>query len=115
MLHRVHLNRKREFTEGTDCTSRPKRISLPVHRAVCFFCQGDSKAEPLHEFTTLNGDKSVNVMATEMNDADLLTKLADGDLIAIEAKYNLACNTKYRNQYRSHTRSGQCSPDVQTV
>ena len=37
MLHRVHLKRKRESTEGTDCTSRPKLISLPVHRAVCFF------------------------------------------------------------------------------
>ena len=115
MLNRVHLKRKRESTEGTDCTSRPKHISLPVHRAVWFFCEGDAKAEPLHEFTTLNVDKSVKVMATEMNDADLLTKLADRDLIAIEAKYHLACLTKYRNQYRSHTRTGQCSSDVQSV
>ena len=115
MLHRVHLKRKRESTEGTDCTSGPKRISLPVHRAVCFFREGDAKAEPLHEFTTLNVDKSMKVMATEMNDADLLTKLAYGDLIAIEAKYHLACLTKYLNQYRSHTRTGQCSSDVQTV
>ena len=45
----------------------------------------------------------MKVMAIEMNDADLLMKLADGDLIAIEAKYHLACLTKYRNQYRSHT------------
>ena len=57
----------------------------------------------------------MKVMATEMNDADLLTKLADRDLIAIEAKYHLACLTKYRNQYRSHTRTGQCSSDVQSV
>ena len=115
MLHRVHLKRKRESTEGIDCTSRPKLISLPVHRAVCFFCEGDAKAEPLHEFTTLNVDKSVKVMAIKMNDADLLTKLADGDLIAIEAKYHLACLMKYCNQYHSHTRTDQCSSDVQTV
>ena len=79
---------------------------------VCFFCKGDAKAEPLHEFTTFNADKSVKVMATEMNDTDILVKLAD---VAIEAKYHLACLTKYRNQYRSHIRSDQRSSDVQTA
>ncbi len=44
-------------------------------------------------------------MATEMNDTSLLVKLADGDLVAIEAKYHFACLTKYRNRYRSHVRS----------
>ena len=59
-------------------------------RAVCFFCKGDAKAERLHEFTTFNADKSVKVMAAEMNDTDLSVKLTDGDLVAIEAKYHLA-------------------------
>ncbi len=45
-------------------------------------------------------------MATEMNDTDLLVKMADGDLVAIEAKYHFACLTKYRNRYRSHVRRG---------
>ena len=56
----------------------------------------------------------MKIMATEMNDTDVLVKLADGDLVAIEAKYHLACLTKYRNKYRSHVRSGQWSSDVQT-
>jgi len=30
-------------------------------------------------------------MATEMNDTDLLVELAEGDLVAIEAKYHFAC------------------------
>ena len=33
------------------------------------------------------------VMATEMNGTDLIVKLADGDLVAIEAKYHSACLT----------------------
>ena len=41
MLRCVQLKRKRESAEmdGTTCTSRPKHISLSVHRAVCFFCE----------------------------------------------------------------------------
>ena len=100
------LQRVQSEMDGTTCTSRPKRISLSVHRAVCFFCEGDAKTEPLHEFATFNADKSVKTMATEMNDTDVLVKLADGDLVAIEAKYHLACLTKYHNKYRSHVRSG---------
>ena len=57
-------------------------------KAICFFCEGDAKTESLHEFTTINTDKFVRVIATEMNDVDLLMKLADENLIVIKAKFN---------------------------
>ena len=37
-----------------------------------------------------------------MHDTALLTKLAEGDLVAIEAKYHFNCLSRYRNQYRGY-------------
>ena len=48
-------------------------------------------------------------MAADMNDTDLLVKLADSDLVAIYAMYHFTCLTKYRNRYRSHIRSDTSS------
>jgi len=107
MLKRMQLKKSRDSMEGeSSCSSRPKRQCLPVAKDthVCLFCKCDGKSEQLHEFSTFNADKSVRVMATEMNDTSVLVDLADGDLVAIEAKYHLACLTKYRNRYRSHCR-----------
>ena len=58
-------------------------------------------------------------MATAMGDRDLLLKLSEGDLVAIEAKYHFSCLSKYRNEYRAHVRASassssnyyQCSAD----
>ena len=62
-------------------------------------------SEALHEFTTFNANRSVSQMATEMCDTALLTKLAEGDLVAIEAKYHFNCLSRYRNQYRGYLRA----------
>ena len=43
----------------------------------------------------------------------LLAKLEGGDLIALEAKYHLACLTKLRNHHRSLFRANQESPGWQ--
>ena len=53
----------------------------------------------------MNANKSVSQMATEMGDMDLLVKLSEGDLVAIEAKYHLNCLSRYQNRYRSHLRA----------
>ncbi len=92
-----------EELEASSCHSRLKRRCNSVQQNVCLFC--DSSSGNLHEFTTLSADKSIKSMASEMNDTDMLVKLADGDLVAIEAKYHLSCLTKYRNQYRGYVQS----------
>ena len=84
---------------------------MPLEQSVASLLQkvkifdDDSKSEHLHDFTTFNLDVSVNVMATQMSDTNLLGKLAGGDLVALEAKYHFTCLTKYRNQWQSHIRS----------
>ena len=65
-------------------------------RTCVFFCEM-STSEKIHEFT-LNANKSVSQMATETGDMDLLVKLSEGHLVAIEAKYHL-------KRYRSHLRA----------
>jgi hypothetical protein len=40
-------------------------------------------------------------MATYLQDTDLLSRIEGGDLIALDAKYHLACLTLLRNRHRS--------------
>ena len=49
-------------------------------------------------------------MITELNDAQLLTRIIGGDLIAIEAKYHLKCQVNLRNRYRSLIRMSNQEP-----
>ena len=98
MLERVKLKRKRESTETEDEHCRPKHQS--GMQRVCIFCDKIT-SEQLHEIMTLNVDKSIQSMAIEMSDRELLVKISGGDLIALEAKYHLSCLTIYRNRYRT--------------
>lgn len=59
----------------------------------CVFCSQNTN-EDLHECCTHNINVRLRTMATEMEDTDLLTKLAGGDVIDIEAKYHSSCMTK---------------------
>jgi len=65
----------------------------------CLFCQQSDGN--LHEFRTLEADQSVRKIATELQDAELMARMEGGDLVALEAKYHLACLTTIRNRYRS--------------
>ena len=97
----MQLKNASESVDDDDTICYATRASVARLQNVKIF-DDDSKSEHLHDFTTFNSDVSVNVMATQMN---LLGKLAGGDLVALEAKYQFTCLTKYRNQYRSHIRS----------
>ena len=74
---------------------RPKRRATEREKMLCIFCD-TSGSEPLHEFSTFNANKSINQMAADMNDSDL---------VALESKYHFDCLSKYRNRYRAHVRS----------
>ena len=54
---------------------------------ICFFCNKPAGTADLHEAATKEIDKNVRRCATELGDTELLAKLAAGDMIAIEAKY----------------------------
>ena len=53
-------------------------------------------------------------MATELRDTQLVSRIAGGDLIAIEAKYHLPCIARLRNRFCSHTRKkNQASENIE--
>ena len=80
--------------DDTICyATRAKRTKPSSSQDHCRFCDDDSKSEHLHDFTTFNSDVSVNVMATQMSDTNLVGILAGGDLVPLEAKYNFTCLT----------------------
>ena len=49
-------------------------------------------------------------MATDLQDTALLAKIEGGHLIALDAKYHLACLTQLRNRHRSLMRESQQHP-----
>ncbi len=61
---------------------------------LCIFCSKSSGT--LHLCSTMALDHELRKMAEELQDTTLLTKIAGGDLVAIDAKYhnNCFCSTK---------------------
>ena len=104
-------NKKREPNPDGEEKRPSKRKSLDVQK--CIFCEKGEEENVLHEVSTLDTDKNIRDMITELNDTLLLARIIGGDLIAMEAKYHLTCLTKLRNRYRSHTRkAGQAAENT---
>lgn len=99
---------KRQREESADNPDqeacRPKRRPSERNKNMCIFCDVGG-SETLHEFSTFNANRSINQMATDMDDMDMLVKISGGDLVALEAKYHFNCLSHYRNRYRAHMRS----------
>ena len=88
---RLERVRKRGRTEP-EVVVNAKRACRPrtsFDKSTCIFCQECDGS--LHEFRTLDVDTSIRSMAADLQDTALLTKIEGGDLIALEAKYHLAC------------------------
>ena len=73
---------------------------------MCIFCEKGKEGE-VHNFRTFDADENVRTIATELKDTRLLSTLAGGDLITIEAKYHLKCLAGLRNRYRSFKRKSR--------
>ena len=106
-MEREKRNRLRNGDEHAGIKrARPQRLS--PEKNVCIFCGDESGL--LHEFRTLEVDSRVRSMATDLQDTALLAKIEGGDLIALDAKYHLACLTQLRNWHRSLMRESQQHP-----
>lgn len=102
------LERKRvQSVAPTDIGRKSRRLSNEPSSANnfpqgCIIC---TKSEGgLRNCSTLSLDQSLRDMATELQDSDLLSRIAGGDLVAIEAKYHNNCLLSYKNKYRSMVR-----------
>ena len=68
-----------------------------------------SEQDPLHEVMSKELDRRFREYAMTLDDTELLSKLAGGDLIALEARYHSNCAVMYRNRARSKLR-GHSAP-----
>jgi hypothetical protein len=98
------LQKKRKHEEGNDNTvstdERRKSIRNKLSaKDLCIFC--DRGHDELHQVTTLGVDENVRMMAMELQDTEILAKLASGDMIATECMYHRKCMTSLKNRYKS--------------
>jgi hypothetical protein len=69
-------------------------------RKKCFFCNQTAGKEELRKASTFDLDQRVRKAALKLNRSDLLTKLAAGDMVAIEAEYHVKCLVALYNEVR---------------
>lgn len=77
-----------------------RKASVDSFGNVCIFCEKTEDVRLLHKFSTVEADRNLRDIATELKEFDLLAKISGGDLVAIEAKYHMKCLTDLRNRHR---------------
>ena len=104
---KIRDKKRKNEDEGTDCASpvKTRRSIGPLpssNKDICFFCEEPStKKNKLIKAVTDNIDIQVRGYVKAIGDRKLETKLADGDMHAIDAMYHM---TKLENRSRSHKR-----------
>ena len=91
---------------------RGRHKTYPQASSSCIFCS--TSTGTLIKCATQCTEKSLRLMATTMEDTDILARISSGDLVALEAKYHFTCLTKYRNRYRSYCRQNNHDDTVNT-
>ena len=103
-LERAQQKIKRKSTVTVDSSSQAKKAKRQVSdQNICIFC--DEQGNDLHQVLTLEVDRDVNEMALQMQDSQLIAKLAAGDMVAIEAKYHSRCMLAYKRKYTAYVKS----------
>jgi hypothetical protein len=110
-LQRARKRERDDTTEISSADEKRHRHPQNLDKSICIFCRKPDGH--VHEFRTLKSDDNVRSMATDLHDTDILSRIEDGDLIALDAKYHLACLTLLRNRHRSLMRQNQDSSDSQ--
>ena len=78
---------------------------MVIKHLVGFFCnEDDSNLGELHRVETLTLDERIRNLATDLQDNQLLTKLAAGDMAANDSVYHKKCLTSFYNRHRSFVR-----------
>ena len=77
--------------DGDSLSKSSKRRKVTGSDEKCVFC--DEKVGVLHSFSTIEADRNLRRIVTDLQDFELLAKISGGDLIAIEAKYHMKCLT----------------------
>ena len=105
--------KKRSLPTGSseDSELKPKRIPLqkenqPRRDEICFFCAEVKHSKKLHRASTFNVDSKVRDAAKAINDTNLLGRLSEGDMVALDAAYHAQCLANLYNKARSMLQTG---------
>ena len=100
-LTRVNSKGKRPYNTDEGLTHASPAKTRKYSRCstsggnICLFCGFDDSEHVMHSVTSTECDLSVRAWATNLEDFDMLGKLASGDLFAQDAVYHKECMTKY--------------------
>ena len=97
-FHNEEDNESEVFDSEAKRRSTRRSEENPTHSKKCFFYGEFSK--DMHRCQTLELNQKVRDIATEMGDDQMLAKLSQGDMVAVDAKYHLRCLVDYKNKYR---------------
>ncbi|XP_065670919.1 uncharacterized protein LOC136089121 [Hydra vulgaris] len=109
-LQRI-IERNQNVQDDSENAQRSARCMRSSCKAVdikscCLFCDGESvTGNPLVQASTKEIGPKVYALAIEMQDTNLLNKIANQDFIALEVKYHKDCYRGFLNRARSHERS----------
>lgn len=94
---------KKIFTRSSTSNEAGVQVnsSKSEKREICFFCSNTESKGKLHEVCTFQLDCRVRNCAQKLQDQELLSKLSEGDLIALEAKYHVKCLVNLYNKTRT--------------
>ena len=106
-LQRARKRKRNDASDSITPDMKRLRHRQPLDKSSCIFC--NEQNGHLHEFRTLDADENVRRMATDLQDTALLSTIEGGDLVALDAKYHLACLAGLRNRHRSFIRQNQDS------
>ena len=67
----------------------------------CLFCGVDDFEKVMHSISSTECDVNVRAWATNLDDLDMLGKLANSDHFAHDAVYHKECMTRYYTRHRS--------------
>lgn len=104
---------KRKSTEQDERKSKRQKHESSSTMKDCIFCR--KTQGKLHSCSALGLDKTLREMATTLEGKDLLARMAVGDLIAIEARYQSKCPTAFKIRYRRKERKKQGHYTTSTI
>ncbi|KAE8744656.1 hypothetical protein FOCC_FOCC008717 [Frankliniella occidentalis] len=83
----------------SDVKTRSSSVAINPKEEVCFLCKKESEEnQPLHRCMTYEIFNSIKEYAIKANDTETLAFLAEGDLVAQEAKYHSICVLNLRSK-----------------
>ncbi len=87
---------------------RPRRASTETNRNLCLFCN-ETTSKDDHSFQKDSITEDIHDKAVSLGEDRIVARLAEGDLVAIEAKYHRNCYTKFnRRHYEMQMNTKQC-------